>query len=245
MSSGDPDVDAILESLAAAHAGEVPDPGEGLRERKKRRVRQQISDVATAMFLVHGFDQVTVAQIAAACEVSLQTVFNYFPTKESMLFDRFGSRISGVADAVRERGSSTLVETVVQALAGGIPPAQRGPLDEDRQLHLLRLLFNATGSPSLAGARLANFARFTEEVSEALANRVRADPLDLEVQLATFVIAGLVRVRQQSTFNHVQHATSLAALGDAVQRDLRRAAQLAEPTLTAFDHNLRETAGNA
>ena len=151
-------------------------PDEGLRERKKRRVRQRISDVATAMFMVHGFDQVTVAQIAAACEVSLQTVFNYFPTKESMLFDRFGSRISAVADAVRERGSIALVETVVQALAGGIHPAQRGPLDEDRQLHLLRLLFNATGSPSLAGARLADFARFTEEMSDALANRVRRGP---------------------------------------------------------------------
>ncbi len=40
------------------------------------------------MFLVHGFDNVTVARIAAACEVSEQTVFNYFPTKESMFFDR-------------------------------------------------------------------------------------------------------------------------------------------------------------
>ena len=162
-----------------------------------------------------------------------------------MLFDRFGSRINAVADAVRERGGITLVETVVQALAGGIHPAQRGPLDEDRQLHLLRLLFSATGSPSLAGARLADFARFTEEMSDALANRVGADPTDPEVQLATFVIAGLVRVRQQSTYNHVQHATSLAALGDAIQRDLRRAAQLAEPTLTAFDRNPRETAGKA
>ena len=40
------------------------------------------------MFLTHGFDNVTVARIAAACEVSEQTVFNYFPTKESMFFDR-------------------------------------------------------------------------------------------------------------------------------------------------------------
>jgi len=243
-SSGDPDVDAILESLEAAHADEVPDPREGLRELKKRRVHRRISDVATAMFLVHGFDEVTVAQIAAACEVSPQTVFNYFPTKESMLFDRFGSRISGVADAVRERGSATLLETVVQALAGGIRPAQRGPLDEARQLHLLRLLFSATGSPSLAGARLANFAQFTEEMSVALANRVHADPCDPEVQLATFVIAGLVRVRQQATFTHVQHASSLAALDEAIQRDLRRGAQLAEPTLTAFDHNRREQVEN-
>jgi len=63
--TGELDVDAILEVLAAMHADEVPEPNEGLRERKKRRVRQKISDVATAMFLVHGFDKVTVARIAA------------------------------------------------------------------------------------------------------------------------------------------------------------------------------------
>jgi hypothetical protein len=45
----------------------------------------------------------------------------------------------------------------------------------------------------------------------------------------------------QSTFQHVQHATSLAALNDAVSRDFLRAAQLAEPSLTAFD-KIRDTA---
>jgi len=188
---------------------------------------------------------VTVARIAAACEVSEQTVFNYFPTKESMLFDRSESTINAVADAVRERGSVSLVEAVVlAALAGGVQPGRRGALVEARQLHLFRLFCDvATGSPTLAGARLADFARFTDEVSVALAKRIGADPIDPEVQLATLVIAGLTRVRQQSTFRHVQHATSIAALNDAVRRDLLRAAQIAEPTLTAFD-NPREAAEN-
>ena len=74
--SGDLDVDEILDVLEAMHADEVPEPDEGLRERKKRRIRQRISNVATAMFLVHGFDKVTVARIAAACEVAEQTAFN-------------------------------------------------------------------------------------------------------------------------------------------------------------------------
>ena len=67
--TGDLDVDAILE-IYATQPDDVPDPNESLRERKKRRVRQQISNTATAMFLAHGFDNVTVARIAAACEVS-------------------------------------------------------------------------------------------------------------------------------------------------------------------------------
>ena len=200
------------------HADEARDPNEGLRERKKRRVRQKISDVATAMFLVHGFDNVTVAQIAAACEVSEQTVFNYFPTKESMFFDRSEAMTNAVADAVRERGSASLVEAVVQSMAGEIHPGRWEALDEAGQLHLFRLFCDvATGSPTLVAARFAELPRFIDEVSIALAQRIGADPIDPEVQLATLVVAGLVRVRLQSTFHHVQHATSFAALNDAVR----------------------------
>lgn len=236
----DPDVDAVLEVLEAAHAEEASDLNEGLRERKKRRVRQKISNVATAMFLVHGFDNVTVARIAAACEVSEQTVFNYFPTKESMFLDRSESMVTTVADAVRERGSDSLVEAVVQALpmpSVGEKHGRRPPGDEAHRLWLLRLFCDvATGSPTLVTARLAGFTHFTDEVSVALAQRIDADRNDPEVLLATLVIAGIVRVRQQSTFHHVQHVTSLAALNNAVHRDVLTAARLAEPTLTAFDN---------
>jgi AcrR family transcriptional regulator len=233
---GDPEVDEILEVIEAMHPDGTPALDEGLRERKKRRVRQRISDVATALFLVHGFDKVTVARIAAACEVAEQTVFNYFPTKESMLFDRSEATINAVAEAVRERGSVPLVDAVVQSLNAGIASGQRGTLDEAGQLRLFRRFCDvATGSPTLAAARFADVARFIDEVSDALAKRVGADPTDPEVQLATLVVAGIVRVRQQSTFQHVQHAASLAALDDAVRSDVRRAARLAEPTLTAFD----------
>ena len=243
--SGKSDVSAILEVFEATHAEETPDPNEGLRERKKRRVRQKISDVATAMFMVHGFDKVTVAQIAAACEVAEQTLFNYFPNKESMFLDRSESLTNAVADAVRERRGISLVQAVMQAQGEGIRPGRSEALDEGRQLLLFRLFCEtARGTPALVSAELTEFSHFTDEVSVALAQRIGADPIDPEVQLATLVIAGLVRVRMQSTFHHVQSATSFAALGDAVHRDLLRAAQLAEPTLIAFD-NMRATADDS
>lgn len=66
-----------------------PAPGaEGLRERKKRLLRQRLSDTATEMFLERGFDAVRVSEIARACDVSEKTVFNHFPTKESLILDR-------------------------------------------------------------------------------------------------------------------------------------------------------------
>ncbi|MFF8590823.1 TetR/AcrR family transcriptional regulator [Streptomyces sp. NPDC015220] len=67
---------------------------EGLRERKKRQTRQYISDVATGLFVERGFDAVTVAEIAEAANVSVNTVYNYFPAKEDLFLDRS----SGVTD---------------------------------------------------------------------------------------------------------------------------------------------------
>jgi hypothetical protein len=94
----------------------------------------------------------------------------------------------------------------------------------------------ATESRTLVAARFGDLPRFIEEVSIGLAQRIGANPIDPEVQLATLVMAGLVRVRLQSTFHHVQQATSFAALNNAVRRDILKAAQLAEPSLTAFDN---------
>ncbi|MFE0153971.1 TetR family transcriptional regulator [Nonomuraea sp. NPDC059007] len=58
---------------------------EGLRERKKRRTRRHLSQVAMALFVERGFDAVTVAEVAAAAEVAVNTVYNYFPAKEDLV----------------------------------------------------------------------------------------------------------------------------------------------------------------
>ncbi|MFJ6747324.1 MULTISPECIES: TetR/AcrR family transcriptional regulator [unclassified Streptomyces] len=76
---------------------------EGLRERKKRQTRQYISDVATGLFLERGFDAVTVAEIAEACEVSVNTVYNYFPAKEDLFFDRSEGVVERLSRWVRGR----------------------------------------------------------------------------------------------------------------------------------------------
>lgn len=76
---------------------------EGLRERKKRQTRQYISDVATGLFLERGFDAVTIAEIAEAADVSVNTVYNYFPAKEDLFFDRSKGMIDRLSRFVRAR----------------------------------------------------------------------------------------------------------------------------------------------
>ncbi|MFC9690843.1 TetR/AcrR family transcriptional regulator [Kribbella sp. NPDC056951] len=73
----------------------------GRRERKKQQTKAAISKVATELFLERGFDAVTVAEVARAADVAVQTVFNHFPTKEDLLFDEEGWWV-GPARAVHE-----------------------------------------------------------------------------------------------------------------------------------------------
>jgi AcrR family transcriptional regulator len=76
----------------------------GLREDKKAKAKQIISNVATALFLKKGFDAVSVADVAAAANVSKMTVFNYFPRKEDLLLDRSEEARTLVRSAILERG---------------------------------------------------------------------------------------------------------------------------------------------
>jgi AcrR family transcriptional regulator len=76
---------------------------EGLRERKKRATREAIAEAAMELFSERGFDEVTVAEVAEAADVSEKTVFNYFPTKEDLVFQPGASWRQDLIEAVRSR----------------------------------------------------------------------------------------------------------------------------------------------
>jgi AcrR family transcriptional regulator len=73
------------------------------RAHQKARTRARILTVAQELFAVHGFDPVTINEIAAAAEVSVQTVFNHFASKEDLFFAERATWVEGPAAAVRDR----------------------------------------------------------------------------------------------------------------------------------------------
>ncbi|UQS26721.1 TetR/AcrR family transcriptional regulator [Amycolatopsis thermalba] len=99
----------------------------GLREEKKLATRRRISDVATGLFAVRGFDNVTVAEVAEAAGVSKMTVFNYFPRKEDLFLDRHADRLRDLERVIRERPAGQDVVTALRRYHHELV-AQRHPL---------------------------------------------------------------------------------------------------------------------
>ena len=122
-------------------------PTEGLRERKKRAARQAIAGTARRLFAERGFDAVTVAEVAAAADVSEKTVFNHFPTKEDLAF------------AGREQGIAQFVAAITQRAPGS------SLLDVFRGLtHTVLDVFVAGGDEDLlAVARITRGSRALQE----------------------------------------------------------------------------------
>jgi AcrR family transcriptional regulator len=83
------------------------------RTRKRLATRESISDAATRLFLERGFDNVTVDEIAEAADVGRMTVFNHFPRKEDMFFDRDEEGRETLRAALRQRDPGvTPIETL-------------------------------------------------------------------------------------------------------------------------------------
>jgi AcrR family transcriptional regulator len=123
------------------------------RSRKRLATRQVISDVATRLFSERGFENVTVGEIAEAADVGRMTVFNHFPRKEDMFFDRDEEGREAVRQALRRRDPSVSPIETLRVLAHRLI-AEHSPF----------LRFNAGSQGFIA----------TIEASETLKARARA-----------------------------------------------------------------------
>ncbi|MEV7612108.1 TetR family transcriptional regulator [Streptomyces sp. NPDC089799] len=140
----------------------------GLREAKKLRTRRLLAATAMELFLERGFEAVSVADVAAAAEVSKPTLFRYFPTKEDLVLDRFADHQDEAARIVRARPEGVgPVEALHRHFIGAL--RERDPItglnDHPDVVAFQQLLYS---SPGLS-ARIAHYtAREVELLAEAL-----------------------------------------------------------------------------
>ncbi len=220
---------------------------EGLRERKKRLMRQLISDTATAMFLEGGFDAVKVSEVAAACDVSEKTVYNYFPTKESLVLDQEEAMIADIRRALGPDGSRiSPIDAAVALISDGVRQIFDF-WDEDSEpanLAMMRRfseLFERT--PSLRAAQQDMMQRLVEAAAQAMAARAGMDPEDPEPQIAADALIGLWRVQFRALKKYSDGTRPPHEVRDLVIGEVRRAARLIDTGLWSFGAAVQGTDG--
>ena len=139
---------------------------ESLRERKKRLTREAIFAAARALFGERGFDDVTVAEIADAANISVKTLFTYIGSKEELLFSGRPTVLDAVVEAVRNR---KLAQTPLVA-AGQALLAAVDDKDEDRNIDAF-LRMAASGGPAARSRLRALWDETEDALAVALATR--------------------------------------------------------------------------
>ncbi|HEV3361191.1 MAG TPA: TetR family transcriptional regulator [Pseudonocardiaceae bacterium] len=190
------------------------DEPSGLRERKKQRTHQAISDAAIALFLDRGFDAVSVRDVAEAAEVSKRTVFKYFPTKEDLVLHRVADHEDESARVVRYRepGQSPLDALLAHFVAGlWNGDAITGISDNPQVRQVYELI---TGTPALAERLLRYAARGEAALTTALAE-VDFDPI--RPALTAAAIIAVQRTLSETNQRLITSGTRAAArLPDAI-----------------------------
>jgi AcrR family transcriptional regulator len=193
----------------------------GLRERKRQRTHDAVSAAAIALFLEHGFDRVSVADIAAAAEISKPTLFRYFASKEDLVLHRCADHEGEAARVVRQRPAhQTPLAALHEHFLDGL--ARRDPVtglnDHPGVLAFHNLVFS---TPSLS-ARLNDYvARDEEALADALTLRD-----NLTARLAATQIIAVRRVLARENWRRLAEGESADASYDRAKTEADNAFSL-------------------
>jgi AcrR family transcriptional regulator len=178
---------------------DVHESPHGLRERKKQRTRELIAASALELFSARGYHTTTVAEIAAAADVSERTIFGYFASKEDILFSDHLALERDLAQALEERASGvsaldTLREFVVENVSR---------LDEQARI---RWEIVSHDELLLSHQRMRQ-AAFGDVIARAIAEELGEKVDDLRPQLVTAAVIAAFT----ATYEHRYRARSQSA----------------------------------
>jgi AcrR family transcriptional regulator len=200
----------------------------GLRERKKAKTRLAISDIATKMFIERGFDDVTVAEVAAAADVSVATIFNYFETKEELFFDREGQTIEAQRRFIRGRKVGETITSVLHreflaAIDTSVPQLM---------VHGPSFFRTIEGSPALRSRARLGFEKAEASLAETLAEETKARAGDPTPELVAAMLVAIQRTLMESV-------AAAALRGDPVASTKRRLRQACDRAFVLLEGGMR------
>lgn len=171
----------------------APVSGSGLRERKKQRTREALTDAACVLFARQGVENTTVEQIAAAVDVSPRTFFRYFSSKEDAAVSVLDQQVTEVMRALEARPPEEPALTALRRAVVGVARAHEDDGSGDGADHLRNVRALLLDSPAVRAASLHRGALRSGEMARLLAARMGVDPAhDGRPQLvATIVLCAL------------------------------------------------------
>jgi AcrR family transcriptional regulator len=206
----------------------------GRRERKKLQTRQLLSDTARRLFAERGFEQVSVAEVAREADVAEATVFNYFPTKEDLVFSGLERFEDELLAAVRDRPRG---ESILQAF-GRFVLEPRGFLaagDEQSAQRLLEVSRMIAQSPALLAREQQVFARYTTSLAQLIAEETRAAGDDPRPVVVAAALIGIHRALIDHVRLHIlARNDDLARLARSTRAAGRKALALLERGLADY-----------
>jgi AcrR family transcriptional regulator len=186
----------------------------GLRERKKQQTRRLILESAARLFAKRGFELVTVAEIARAADVSEVTVFNYFPSKEDLVFGRMEFFEEKLISAVRGREAG---ESVLAAFRRPVLDGCKDLATEETAARIVRGGALINSSPALQVREREVATRYTQVLAQVLAEGTRMTPDDVELQ----AVAGALMSVHRALVLHVRAQALAGRRGPKLVADAR------------------------
>ena len=163
------------------------------RQARSIETRQRVLDAAAHIFSVHGYAAGTTNRIAAAADMSIGSLYQYFPNKDAI--------VSALTDAHVDAGAALLAQRAAAGLPAGLTDTLRlfvrATIDNHRSdpaLH--RVLFEeAPRSPAL-------LARLREAEQRAIAGTAELLRVHPEVTAADPVLAARITVATIESLVH-------------------------------------------
>ncbi len=158
----------------------------GLRERKKLKTRAAIQKEALRLFLEKGYENTTIEEIAEAVEISPSTFFNYFPSKEAVVFqDELDPVIFAAFNAQPPDVSPiTALRNAMRTVFSGLPAAELATVHARTALVL--------SSPELRAATLNQFADLVDQFAELLSHRAGRSSKDFAIRNMAGALLGVL-----------------------------------------------------